>query len=225
MYRLLTAAAAALISLEAGAASYVLDFRGNGVVPETFGDNAEVDLAYRAISSLSADPAWGDGIATTGGIAFWNTGYGDLDGAAWGQPNPSRGEIRITAVDPSDVVAIDSFDLGGWSADEAASWRVFDLAWNALDAGTGVAPNTNGRLSVAPAASAQGGLIFQWGDDAWDVGLQNFAFSVGTPSTPAIRVTFTAPNPPPTVVPVPAAAPLLAVGAALCGWLGARRRG
>lgn len=155
------------------AASFLLDFTGSGGVPDTYGDNAWADLSYRSIAfgTVGNQP-------TQGGTSFWSGGYGDLDGAIWGNGNPSVGEIRIQALNPGETVTIDSFDMGGWAADESASWYIFDLSWSLLTSGSGIAPNTGGRLSVAPGTSAVGGLIFQWGDDAWDVGVENFAYSV-----------------------------------------------
>jgi hypothetical protein len=209
---------------EAQAASYILDFKGIGEVMPSFGDSAEADVSMRSIGSLVSNTAWRGAPLTAGAINFWGVGYGDLDGAAWADLNGSRGEIRIVAANPTDVVIVDGFDMGGYSADETASWYIFDLAWNLIDTGSGLAPRTGaGRLSVAPGVGATGGLIFQWGDDAWDVGLQNFAFTVGRATTPPTRFT-SAPVSAPAPVPLPAAGPLLLSGIALLGWFRARRR-
>ena len=182
------------------AASYTLDFTGSGAVPDTFGDNSEADLSYRGITQSG----YGD-VATNGELRFWTTGYGDLDGAVYSNVNGSHGEVRIEAIDPSMWVTIDSFDMGGWVTDELAEWRIFDLTWNLIASGSGTAPNTGSRLSVAPNSGAQGGVIFQWGADAWDVGVENFSYTVS--STP---------------VPLPAPALLLIAGLAGIGAL--RRR-
>jgi hypothetical protein len=168
--------AAGVLFLCAGAASagtYTLDFTGSGIVPNGYGNNAQASLFYRSI-----DPAAYGDVGTTGAVSFWGTGYGDLDGAVWGNPNPSHGEIRIEATDPSETVTLLSFDMGGWSADEVAEWFIYDLAWGLVDSGGGIAPNTGAHLSVAPGSGAIGGLIFQWGGDAWDVGVENFRYSV-----------------------------------------------
>lgn len=177
MKAILFSSAGLLALVTAGAVSagtYTLDFTGpSATVPDTFGDNAQADLSYRAfdISAFGDQP-------TVGTLNFWTTGYGDLPGAAWASPNGSRGEIRIEAKVPGETVTVDSFDMGGWSADENAQWRIFDLGWNLIGSGSGIAPNTGGRLSVAPGIGAVGGVIFQWGDDAWDVGVQDFTYSV-----------------------------------------------
>lgn len=175
---LLAAPMVLALSFPVKAATFVLDFTGSGGVPDTYGDNGFADISYRAITH----GAWGD-VATTGGLSFWTTGYGDLDGAIWGNPDPSHAEIRIQALDPLALVTLNSFDMGGWIADEAAEWRLFDLAWNPLGTGTGIAPDTM-RLSFAPGLSAAGGLIFQWGLDAWDVGVENFSYSVSSAAVP-----------------------------------------
>lgn len=200
-------AGAAFIALAAAApasaANFTLDFTGSGVIPDSFGDNGWADLSYRGI-----DGGGYGAVADSGTLQFWGTGYGDLDGAAWATNNGAHGEIMIVALNPAETVTIDSFDMGGWAADEAAEWFIYDLTFSLLASGTGIAPNTGAHLSVSPGTSAVGGLIFQWGNDAWDVGVENFAYSV----TGAAVV---------SDVPVPAAAPLL-LGA--LGLLALRRR-
>lgn len=219
---------ALLAAAQAQAASYVMDFDGLGEVPSSFGDSAEANVSFRAIQSLTANPGWGNSLLTAGSISFYGVGYGDLDGAAWADSNSSRGEIRIEATNPTDTVVVDSFDMGGWIPSMSASWRIFDLTWNLIDSGSGTTPAVSGRLPFAPGAGATGGVIFQWGDDAWDIGVQNFAFTVGRATTPATRISNdppVVPNPPvPAPIPLPAAAPLLLSGIALLGWLRTRRR-
>lgn len=205
-YTLATAIAVALLSSSASAATYTLDFTGSGGIPNTFGDNAEADLSYRAISAGS----YGDK-ATLGAVAFWTTGYGDLTGAAYGLPLPSIGEIRIEAVDPNLAISLLGFDLGGWVRDEKAEWNVFDLAWKLIASGSGIAPELT-RLSVGPSGQAKGGLILQWGADAWSVGIQDVKYSVG----PFVE---------PSAVPLPATLPLAIVGLGALAALRRNRRG
>lgn len=177
--RLFVLAVAALTvagATSASAATYNLVFP-SAANPEiqnsTYGDNGHADLSYRAI-----DPnAYGD-VAAIASLAGWETGYGDMTNALWGTPNPSHGEIRIEARNALETVTIEGWDMGGWVADEAAEWRIFDLAWNLVSSGSGIAPDAGAHLSVASGASAVGGLIFQWGGDAWDVGVNNFRYSV-----------------------------------------------
>ncbi len=210
MHRLVLAATLAAFAAPVSAATYVLDFTGLGVVPDTYGDSSEADLSYRAIDATQ----FGN-VATTNTLQYWTTGYGDLPGALWGTPNPSHGEIRIEATNASDTVTIASFLAGGWVADEALEWYVYDLSFNQLSSGTGTAPDLTSVL-VSPNTSATGGLIFQWGGDAWDVGINEFTFSVGDPN-PTIRVTVDAP-----AVPLPAAGWALLTG--LGGFAAMRRQ-
>lgn len=203
-YPLALAVAVAFLGSAASATTYTLDFTGGNVIPDTFADNADADLSYRAIAST----AFGNQ-ATLGTISFYFGGYGDLDGAAWGNPNPSIGEIRIEATDPTKVVSLDSFDMGGWSRDESAIWRVYDLAWTLIGSGSGIAPDRT-RLSVGPSGKAKGGLIFQWGADAWDVGVENVTYSVNIPTAP---------------IPLPATLPLALLGIGAFAAVRRSRRG
>lgn len=182
MIKVMTVAMGVLVasSSVALAASYTLDFTGSGVVPDGYGNNGQAEISYRAIDAIS----YGD-VGTIGTLSFWGSGYGDLDGALWGNPNPSHGEIRIEAKDPLETVTIDSFDMGGWVGNEAAIWFIYDLSWNLIASDSGIAPNTGARLSFAPGTAVVGGAIFQWGGDAWDVGVENFGYSVsGVPPVP-----------------------------------------
>lgn len=191
----LTAASAA------SAATYTLDFTGGGSVPNSYGDNAEADLSYRGITGAG----FGD-VATFGGTSFWGSGYGDLDGAIWSDNDGAHGEIRIEALNPLATVTIDRFDMGGWVADEAAVWYIYDLSWTLVDSGSGIAPDVGSHLSAVSGVGAIGGLIFQWGNDAWDVGVENFTYTVST-----------------STIPVPASVVLM--GGALAGLAALRRRG
>ncbi|WP_425098993.1 VPLPA-CTERM sorting domain-containing protein [Tropicibacter sp. S64] len=181
MKMLLSVAAPALLAstVTASAASFVLDFTDptNSQVTNSFGDNGYADLSYRALA-----PGPFGNVASNGDLYGWTLGYGDLNGAIWAFNDGSLGEIRIEAQNPLETVTIDSFEMGGWNFDENASWAFFDLAWNLLGSGSGIAPNSGSHLSVTAGVSSVGGIIFQWGDDAWDVGVQNFAYSVsGSP--------------------------------------------
>lgn len=196
----------ALLPAAAAAASFTLDFAGERFqpVPQDFGDNALVDLSYRAI----APTGYGD-VATLSDLRHWPAGFGDLAGAVYSNGAPSHAEIRIEARDPAGLVTLEGFDLGGWWHDQDARWLVFDLNWTLLGQGAGIAPEDGGHWSVSPGISAGGGLILQWGENGYDVGLNNLAFSVTGALAQAIAT------------PVPAAAPLLA---AALGLLVLRRR-
>jgi hypothetical protein len=205
---LMGSAIAASLPFAAHAGIHNIDFLNGATsqIEQSYGDNAEADISYRELVPLGTDPAWGDIASGPSSLFHWTTGYGDLAGAAWSGTNGGRGEIRIEALDPTQDVTLNSFDLGGWIGDQAASWYVFDGAWNELGSGTGTAPDINARLSVMPGVTSPDGiLILQWGDDAWDVGINNVNYTVGA-------------------VPIPAALPLFLSAVGLAGLI-ARRRG
>lgn len=209
MLRTLIAAAvaAACLASPAFAASFSLDFAGERFhpVPQDFGDNAWVDLSYRAI----VPTGYGD-VDTLSDLRHWPAGFGDLSGAVYSNGAPSHAEIRIEARAPGALVTLDGFDLGGWWADQDARWLVFDLSWTLLAEGVGIAPGDAARLSVSPGVSAVDGLILQWGENGYDVGLNDLAFSV----TGLAQI---------AAAPVPKGAPLLAAALGLLV-LGRRRR-
>ncbi|WP_138465258.1 hypothetical protein [Poseidonocella sp. HB161398] len=168
---LLFALAALSAAAPACAASLLLSFGGYGAIAQDHGDSALADLSYRAIG-----PGQGD-LPAAGLLYGWEAGFGGLAGAVWADCAPCGGEIRIAARDPAHLVVLERFDAAGWARDEPLDWRVYDLGWGLLGQGSGTAPDS-GHARIAPGISATGGLILQWGADAYDVGLQDLAYRV-----------------------------------------------
>lgn len=86
---------------------------GNGGgIPQSYGDNVANPVEGGFSYGTSASGPFTPNVETSygGGLAFWNSSYGDLSNVVY-----SGGLIDITfTADPSYLVALHGFDLAGW---------------------------------------------------------------------------------------------------------------
>jgi len=169
-------------------------------VSQGYGDVAGlVDISY-------VSPPVGDAI----GLRWWGPDYNNLYGVLYagnGGDSSSLARIEIKAAAPDAVVTLTGFDLGAYSQ----TTRDTNVKVYAIGGGTPLysfsGPVGNGALSATSfsvSVSAVGGLWLEWGNSAFNVGIDNVQYSVSS-------------------VPEPAPAALMLVGG-MMGLLALRRR-
>jgi hypothetical protein len=211
MFRALLAASAIIATVSAApamAVTSVVTFSpascsvacvNTSLVAQSFGDTADVDLTYRATAGI------GNTATAEGSLRYWNDSYSNSP-AAYAQSG--FGEIRFDVLTPG-TLTLDSIDLGGWpNTPRTIAVRVYDLSYNLLASSNPVAPALS-LLTVNFGQSSTSGLIFQFGLDGFNGGIQNvtFSFNDGT-----------------DVVPEPASWAMLIAGFGLVGATLRRRR-
>lgn len=168
-------------------------------IDQTVGDTANVDVSHRTTH--------GTGNATTSenALRFWSGNYSG-SAAAWA--NTTIGEIRLTTLS-AGTVTLDSVDFGGYlNAVRDIDYRVYDFSWNLLTSGT-VATAPTSLTTISFGQSSADGLIFQFGPDGYNGGIQNLTFSFESGIAP---------------VPEPASWAMLIAGFGLTGTVMRRRR-
>lgn len=116
------------------------------------------------------------------GIRWFNTGYGDLAGVAWGRGDDGVAEIALLPA-PGYQVTLTGFDLGSFSADVNTQYTVYDGNYTPLASSGPLSLDAFGtagriRYSYAFDLTSANGLIVQWGPDSSSVALDNLAFGV-----------------------------------------------
>lgn len=202
---------AALLLLVAPAAAHAATI----TLPFDFGDFVYDSGGQQAVNPYSTVEFTGtiDGVegAQLAGANWSISGYSDLSGVVTGAragQTPANTDITaiitLRATDPTEPLTLISFDMGkrfgSVGVPRAAVWYVYDLDGNFLAAGE-AGPDATAAHVIAN-VTAVGGLSLRWAD-AWEFGVDNVTYSV---------------------VPVPAALPLLATGLVGLAWLRRRRR-
>jgi hypothetical protein len=181
---------AALPAVPASATTTVLDFSGTicdtvgnvcinaQPILNTYGSTGDVAVAWRSVT------APGNNSTLSNYVSHWNLNYANLVDVAYsiGQ----SGEARYT-VAPGKTLTLDSVDVGGWpNVNRASSVRVYDFDWNILfDTGSILFPGTT-AATINMGISSTTGLIFQWGPDSFNGGIDNLTFTVRDIGPPPI---------------------------------------
>jgi hypothetical protein len=179
---------AAMPVVPASATTTVLDFAGNICVSagNVCGNGTPILASYGSTGDVaivwSSRSAPGNSTALASNVFFWNLNYADLVDVAYAS---SVGQAIFT-VAAGKTLTLDSVDVGGWpNVNRNSGVRVYDLDWNLLFDGAPVFPGTT-ALNVPLGISSTTGLIFQWGPDGFNGGIDNLTFTVAGPAGPAI---------------------------------------
>lgn len=201
----LLALASALLIPGAVEAGSVLTFDGLGLnnydpIPATYGDNLagtpNVTVDYKTFNGEDY-------------LEFWVSGYDGLTNVGYPAANGYMAEVALTAAS-GYTVKLNSFDLGGYPGTDRLDQTVRILDGDGIilvDYSPFDVEGNSGHSSLSPnlVSSAGGTLRIQFGLD-WNVGIDNISFEEAR------------------VIPLPSAAALFPVGAALVGLCHRRRQ-
>jgi hypothetical protein len=219
-------ARSALISLvlagalpSAHAVDVTLNFSGNicgiaGNAPcanssnigQSYGDIAGVvDVSYRSAVT-------GTGVTYEDFLHYWDAGYSNLTGVAWGGANQTGfySEITFRPLSAGQQVTLNGFDFGDYlDSNGGSSVSIYALNGSLLWNGGSFNPGATAATHFAPAISSATGLILRWGPDGYNVGIDNIQFTVAGSTAP---------------VPEPETWGLMLAGLTATGWYARRRR-
>ena len=186
-------------------------------IPAGFGNTAFLTFEYGVRAGFGSFST----VAGADAVNGWPTGYGQLPSAFWSNGiNASAASLDVvqilaTAVVPTNVVTLNSLDMGEWSRlGENLSIRIYNLSGTELFRQSKPGSDLVGAIvrptvTFTPNVSAVGGLYLQFGEDTWYTGASNIRYTVSSPSS--------------SVVPEPSTYALMTVGLGALA-IGARRR-
>lgn len=161
LHGLLFAIELAFVTSPAPAA--VLDFDDASSFNQQYGDTPGLlDASYTYhLGGTSAELAW------------WDSGYDELRGVAWGpqQAAGTTGRISLVALDPARPVLLGSFQLGSWEG--SGSGRIETVTVTRVGESTPAFSFTGGigagNLSTlfTPQLSSATGLVIEWTNPWW----------------------------------------------------------
>ncbi len=166
--------------LTAGPVS-ILDFDGlprvnSQAIPQTYGDRLtntpNVLVSYESSSN--------------GVVAYWFSGYSNLQNVAWGTVNGGFSKITFTA-DPGYLVNLASFNIGYWGSGDANT-GIFVSDGSGKKLWEYTTPTTSPRPATAPLLTPNvtaEKLVLTWGN-SWGIAVDNLTFSQSIPSTAPI---------------------------------------
>jgi hypothetical protein len=187
----------------------------SSLIPNSFGDSADVDFSYRSLSSAGGGQTATSG--SGGGVGgalpyYWNGAYSGQPGIWSGLGASSSAiEVRVDANPGFDLTSV-TFNLGAWpNVDRSTNWAVYDTSgstWSLLSSANAVTVSGGTGLAIVLSGlSNVQGVALQFWNDAYNVGLTGVS---GNTSVSA--------------VPVPAALPLLVSAIAGAGFVSRRRK-
>jgi hypothetical protein len=148
-------------------------------ISQSYGDGLDRDVSYASRLTNGDSQFIGD-------LRYWAEQFGTLHEVAFCCATgfeDSVGEIVIIP-EPGKGVRLISFDLASYDPDDTdtprdSQFQIFNLAYDLLyDSGPlSITADTFDHFFL-DIVNLTGGLIFQWGADAYDVGVDNFEFEV-----------------------------------------------
>lgn len=181
---------------------------------DVVGDYAEFDDTLGDIANLDVTNRTRDGFGNSAvyeeHIEHWQNSYSNLVDIAFASQDGKVGELQFNPT-AGFTTHLTSFDFGNFSNGSSprdALFRIYDSGWNliwehAVDAHTGASVTVNMGIALT------GTSYFQWGTD-WNMGIDNFTYSVSDITAPA--------------VPLPAGLPLMLLGLGSIAALRGRKR-
>lgn len=166
-------AAALTFSVPAQAAR-VLDFSGacGGAmacsIGQDYGDDAKVDISYRTVDAAS-------GATLENFLRFAETGFGDLEGAAFGADGDDvYAEITFAAAD-GYLLSLQSFDFAGLAVRTRANFELYDPDGSLLAAIGYRTPAGHGTASFED--DYRSAVVLRWKPSS-TVAIDNIGFDV-----------------------------------------------
>lgn len=198
--------AAALTFTAPAHAARVLDFSGacGGAaacsIGQDYGDDAQVDMSYRTFNLATGE-------TLEDSLRFAQSGFGDLEGAAYGGSSDEDvyAEIVFKAAEGFEL-SLASFDFAGLLQRTRAYFEIFALDGAPIAAAAYRTPAGHGNASFEDAY--RDGVILRWRPSA-DIAVDNISFDV---------------RPVASAVPEPASWALMIAGFGLVGGAIRRRR-
>ena len=131
------------------------------------GDSVDVNSSFRATAGI------GNSATADTSLRYWQNSYSNSD-AVYSQSG--FGEVRLD-VTTAGTLTLDSVDFGGWpNTVRNIQYRVYDLGYTLLTSGN-LDTNPLALTTIAFGQNSTAGLIFQFGGDGFNGGIQNVTYS------------------------------------------------